>query len=86
MRLSLVDNARDFWKWASVHLHLIATAAVAALLLVPEMPIEIRELLPEGFEPIAVIAWLVLGILARVFQIVKPGAIEAGKGKGSGNG
>lgn len=79
MRFELVENAREFWKWASVQLHVLATGIVAMLLLDPPLPGEIAEILPDSAEPFAVAVWLVLGILARVVELVKPGALESGE-------
>ncbi len=81
MRFELVENARDFWKWASVQLHIAATAIAAAFILSPEMPAEIRDLLPDWLAPYAVAAWLVIGILARVVQF---GEAAAGEGESNG--
>lgn len=84
MQFQLVSNARDFWKWASVRVHVLATGVVAALLLDPPLISDFLDLVPESARPFAVIAWLALGILARVIKIAKPGALEelAGESKG----
>lgn len=66
--MRFVDNAREAWKWASVRLHVLATALVAIFLAEPEMPAALRELVPADLAPALVALWLIVGVLARVVQ------------------
>lgn len=72
----LIDNWRDAWKFWSIRLHVIATTVAGFLLLTPQMPEEVQNLLPDWLKPIAIAVWLVLGIYVRLAKQGKPPCSE----------
>lgn len=63
-----VQGWASAWRWWSVRLHVIATAAVALLLLVPSMPAEVQALVPPAWRAVAIGLWLIAGLLVRVWK------------------
>ena len=64
----MIDNWRDAWKFWSLRLHVVATFAAGFLLMTPQMPEEIQNLLPDWLKPIAIAAWLLIGIYVRLVK------------------
>jgi len=65
IQMKLVDNARDGWKWFSNW----AFALLASIPLVwPQLPPDVREMLPEAWEPWALTAIALGGIVSRMLD------------------
>lgn len=68
LRARLVDDWRSAWRWWSTWMHVAGTAAAGLLLLTPSMPAEVQALVPVQYRALAIGAWAVAGLLARLVK------------------
>lgn len=68
----LIDNWRRAWALWSVHWQLVTSLLLGAVLMVPSMPGEIAALVPEKYRVIAIGAWALLGLWARLKKQKEP--------------
>jgi hypothetical protein len=61
-----VDNWRKALQFWSVRLNLIGAALLPVLMLVPQMPAEMQNLLPPTARAIAAGAWCIVNIAVRL--------------------
>ena len=70
MKLQLIDDWRKAWKWFSLHAMVLAAAVQGVWL---EIPVDMKDKLPEQYVHYVTIALMVLGIVGR---LVKQGKDE----------
>jgi hypothetical protein len=61
-----VENWRTATKWWSVRMNAIGAVLLPLLMLVPQMPAEIQNLLPPSARAIVAGAWCLLNIVVRL--------------------
>lgn len=61
-----VDNWRKATKWWSVRMNAAGAVLLPLLMLVPQMPKEVQELLPPAARAIVAGLWCILNIVVRL--------------------
>lgn len=62
----LVDGWRCAWRMASLQLHTLASAALMLFAMVPSLPGELQQLIPNPWRGILVALWWVIGTVLRL--------------------
>lgn len=60
--MKLVENAKDFWKWGSMHLMFLSGAFQTAWMTLPE---DAKDMLPDWMGPWIAVALIAAGMMVR---------------------
>lgn len=87
LKLELIEDWRNFWRFWSVRLGVIGSALTAFLIAFPDhalyvwamLPADLKAYLPERYMPLVGVAIFVLSLIARVIKQSKLQAQEGSK-------
>lgn len=87
LKLELIEDWRNFWRFWSVRLGVIGSALTAFLIAFPDhalqvwalLPADLKAYLPERYMPLVGVAIFVLSLIARVIKQSKLQAQEGPK-------
>ena len=76
LKLELIEDWRNFWRFWSVRLGVIGSALTAFLIAFPDhalqawalLPSDLKAFLPERYMPLVGVAIFVLSLIARVIK------------------
>lgn len=63
--MKVVENAKDWWRWYSVHAMTVAAAVQGAWLALPD---DMRASAPDGLVHLVTLALMVLGVSGRMVK------------------
>ena len=87
LKLELIEDWRNFWRFWSVRLGIVGSALTAALVAFPDvalsawamLPADLKAFLPERYMPLFGVAVFVLSMAARVVKQNKLQSKEGGE-------